>query len=36
MKKRQDFCYEILMEELTQKAPQVQISYSVVDRISNV
>lgn len=34
MKKRQDFCYEMLMEEFvaTQKVPSTQ-SYSVVDRL---
>ena len=34
MKKRQDFCYEMLMEEFvaTQKVPSIQ-SYSVVDRV---
>ena len=34
MKKRQDFCYEMLMEEFvaTQKVPSIQ-SYSVVDRL---
>ena len=34
MKKRQDFCYEMLMEEFvaTQKVPSTQ-SYSVVDRV---
>jgi hypothetical protein len=33
MKKRQDMCYEILMEDLlTQKVPEVQVAFSVVDR----
>jgi len=34
MKKRQDMCYEILMEDLlTQKVPEVQVAFSVVDRV---
>ena len=32
MKKKQDMCYEMMMEELTQKAPSTH-SYSVVDRV---
>ena len=34
MKKRQDFCYEMMMEDFvaTQKAPSTH-SYSVVDRV---
>ena len=34
MKKKQDMCYEMLMEEFlaTQKVPSIQ-SYSVVDRV---
>ena len=34
MKKKQDMCYEMLMEEFvaTQKVPSIQ-SYSVVDRL---